>query len=148
MPSIHGTWLEVRKRIAGQLAEALVGFSDALSVVLRRVLRDRFCSSDLECHVEGIREWYGGCRCGKQLLVNPYSFARHADLLKRETAVDGSSVYLQLSIEELRTEMGDCRNEALHFLCMTGFLAYEDSRLHEKLMFIVNERKSFQDETE
>jgi hypothetical protein len=27
-------WLEVRKRIAGQLAEALVGFSDALSVVL------------------------------------------------------------------------------------------------------------------
>jgi hypothetical protein len=81
-------------------------------------------------------------------------------LLKRVTAVDGSSIYPQLSIEELRTEMGDCRNAAPHFLCMTGFLAYEDSRyprgnvwipnreIHEKLMFIVNERKSFQDETE
>ncbi len=60
--------------IANEMFGNCFGFTEE---EVRRIMRDRFCSSDLECDVEGNPEWYGGYRCGKQLLVNPYSFARH-----------------------------------------------------------------------
>ena len=72
-----------------------------------------------------------------RLIADDKSFARPLicsleHLLKRETTANGSSQYTKIRVNEFSSELNIRTNgtwqsdQAIHFLCMTGYLAYED----------------------